>query len=293
MLDAGVRDVQLIVRWAQDTVRDVDIEPDPEKEEDDETVGWVMGAARRLGLRVFLMPTVHVREDAKGSWRGAIAPRDWGRWWAAYRRFILHYADLAEAHGAGLFAVGSELVSTQIQESRWRALIEAVRARYRGQLTYSANWDRFEKVRIWDALDVAGINAYVPLSRVRDPSESELTQGWYAFKEKVLRWARNNEGKRFIFTEVGYPSNPFAAIRPYDYSLRGHPDEGLQLKCYRALYRSWQDVEGLAGIYFWNWFGEGGATDRGYTPRGKPAFEVIRHWYRGSLRPERQQGRQR
>ena len=284
MLDAGVTDVQLIVRWAQNTIHDVNLRPDPAKEEDDETVGWVMDTARRFGLRPFLMPTIHVRRETKGSWRGAIQPADWGAWWSSYRTFIFHYAELAQRHGADLFAIGSELVSTQGQEAQWRSLIEAVRRRFDGKLTYSANWDRFEGVKIWDALDLAGLNAYVPLSRILNPSETDLVQGWHAFKTQVEAWAKRHQHD-FIFTEIGYPSNPYAAIRPYDYRELGHPDEALQLRCYRALYRAWQDVDGMAGLYFWNWFGRGGPMDKGYTPRGKAAYEVIRHWYKGSMSP--------
>jgi hypothetical protein len=282
MLDAGVTDVQLVVRWAQDTINDVKLAPDPLGEEDDATVGWVIDAARRLGLRVFLMPTVHVRLIDDTSWRGTIAPTDWGRWWRAYERFILHYAELAQAHGVDLFAVGSELGSTESQADRWVAIIAAVRRRFSGALTYSANWDHFGEVPFWGALDLAGVNAYVPLSTLPDPSESDLMRGWRPFKAQIEAWSARHR-RPFLLTEIGYQSNPFAAARPFDYSLRGQPDPGLQLRCYRALFRSWHDVEGLSGVFLWNWFGPGGLQDRGYTPRGKPAYEVIRHWYRGSV----------
>ena len=68
-------------------------------------------------------------------------------------------------------------------ETEWRKLIARVRQHYRGPLTYAANFDQYNTVGFWDALDVVGVNAYFPL---RDRLEheggrklkEELTAGW-------------------------------------------------------------------------------------------------------------------
>ena len=36
------------------------------------------------------------------------------------------------------------------------------------------------------------------------------------------------------------------------------------------------NAPGLGGIYIWNWYGYGGPTSAGYTPRGKPAVEEVK-----------------
>lgn len=280
---AGVTDVQLITRWQQVDVTSSTLAPGPET--DDETLRWVIGAAHARGLRVFLMPIVHVRQRGKGEWRGTLEPADLDRWWAAYRHFVNHYADLAAAEGVELYAVGSELVSMERHVDRWRSLIADVRGRFSGRLTYSANWDHFEPVQFWDALDVAGLNGYHPLvdpSRpdVR-PSEDALVEGWHGFVQRVRHWSHIT-GKPFILTEIGYPSTPFAAARPWDHETPGRADAEMQLRCYRAMYRAWHAESRLAGVYIWNWFGVGGADDTGYTPRGKPAMHVVDWWYGGS-----------
>ena len=279
MTHAGVTHVQLVTRWAQADVRATTITPDAES--DDDTLRWAIGAARERGLRVFLMPILHVHHRPPGQWRGTLAPTDPTAWWTAYHRFILHYGRLAAATGVALFAVGSELVSTEQQTDRWRALITAVRAVFPGQLTYSANWDHFEPVSFWDALDIAGLNAYHPLTPRPAPTEAELIAGWRPFMQRVRHWS-NITGKPYLFTEIGYPTTHFAAARPWDHNLRGPPDPELQLRCYRALFETWQQDPRLIGLYLWNWFGFGGPDDLGYTPRGKPALFVIDHWYRGS-----------
>lgn len=285
---AGVTDVQLVTRWQQVDVRASTLAPGPET--DDETLRWVIGAARKRGLRVFLMPIVHVRRRRPQEWRGTLAPAEPERWWAAYRHFVRHYARLGATEGVGLYAVGSELVSMERHVDRWRALIGEVRSVFRGRLTYSANWDHFEPVQFWDALDVAGLNGYHTLVEAARPGapppptdEAALLDGWQSFVQRVRHWSRVT-GKRFILTEIGYPSTPFAAARPWDHETVGRPDPQMQLRCYRAMFRAWHAEPLLAGLYIWNWFGMGGPEDTGYTPRGKPAMHVIDWWYGGSRR---------
>lgn len=277
--DVGATDVQLVVRWVQKDVRATQLAPDPTVTPDDAVLAGVVKAAARLGLRAFVMPVVHLGERRGRDWRGLLAPVDRAAWWTSYRAFVLHYARLAERSGAALLAVGSELVTMEGDEARWRALIADVRRAFpRGQLTYSANWDHFEPVPFWDALDVVGVTAYTPLSRERDPDEPALVAGWRPFARNLRGWAARS-GRRYILTEVGYPSHPLAARRPWDHTRRGPPDPALQLRCYRAMFRAWQDDRRLDGLFVWNWFGVGGEDDAGYTPRGKPAAHVLRHWF--------------
>ena len=47
--------------------------------------------------------------------------------------------------------------------------------------------------------------------------------------------------------------------------------------------RVWSGDERLGGVFFWNWWGEGGPACHDYTPRGKPAEQVLRRWLTGQL----------
>ena len=51
--------------------------------------------ATGLGLRVFLMPIVLLRNPRGNEWRGQIEPPDWEDWWAQYTEFVLYFADIA------------------------------------------------------------------------------------------------------------------------------------------------------------------------------------------------------
>ncbi len=274
----GATDVSLVVRWQQETIRTSDIKAAPGVTVDDQLVADVTRLAHARGLRVFLLPTLHIKKRGRKEWRGKIRPPDWKIWWSSYQRFILHYAKLSQEHGIELLAVGSELVSTEVQGEQWRALIKKVREVYRGELTYSANWDHFEPVQFWDALDVVGLTAYHELSDESSPTEEQLVEGWSGFFQKLSFWARPR-GYKYMFTEIGYPTHDKAAHHPWDYTAKGDPNLDLQWLLFRAMYRVWHGDERLSGIFVWNWFGPGGADDSGYSPRGKPSEQVLRYWY--------------
>ncbi|MBI4820359.1 MAG: hypothetical protein HY791_29100 [Deltaproteobacteria bacterium] len=275
----GASDVGIVVSWAQADVRSSTIAPDPASTDREELLA-TLSLARAKGLRVFLMPIVKIVAMKGPEWRGTLAPTDPEAWWRSYRSFILTHAELAQAAEADLFSIGSELVSMEREDARWRALAADVRGIYRGRLTYSANWDHFEPVPFWDAVDVIGISAYAPASTKRDPTEDELLHGISTFRSQALSFAVEKNMK-LVLTETGFPSHPRGAFRPWDYREKEGPDVGLQLRAYRAFYRAWQGTTRLEGVFLWNWFGLGGSADAGYTLRGKPAAAVIARWYRG------------
>ena len=203
----GATDVSLVVRWSIDHVRAHRIAPEAGVAVDDAILSWVIEAAHTRGLRTLLLPILYLDERAPGVWRGTLAPHDLDAWWTHYDAFILHYAEFAARHDVSLYSVGSELLSMETQDERWRALIARVRARFSGELTYSSNWDHFEVPSFWDALDVVGMTAYQELSHRDDPSTHELVRGWSPFHARLKNWAREHQ-KRFIFTEIGYPKPP-------------------------------------------------------------------------------------
>lgn len=271
----GATDVQLSVRWVQADTTSVSIRPGRGITPDDATVRALLAEAKVLKLRVFLLPIVHLPVQAPGQWRGTLAPRDVEAWWASYREFIMHYARLG-AGQADLLAVGSELVSQEREAARWRALIAEVRGVFPGQLTYSANWDHFEPVAFWDALDVIGVSAYWPLATAPGADEASMARAWGSFRSHLERFAA---GRPYLLTEVGFPSHALAAVRPWDHGHQGPVDVEAQHTAWRATLQAWHDAPGLAGFFAWNWFGLGGLDDAGYSPRGKPAESLLKYWF--------------
>lgn len=274
----GATDLQIVVRLVQEDIFASELVIEPALSPSLDLVAAVMADARTLGLRVLVFPIVHLRRAERRQWRGVLAPKDEVAWWSSYRARLLELARLAEREKAYMLSIGSELLSLESKQESWRALAQEVRAVFGGRLTYSANWDHFEPIQFWDALDVVGVTAYQPLSARGRPDEEALIRGFAPFLGRLRSWA-GQHGHRYLLTEVGYPSHELGAERPWDHGAGGKPDPELQRRCYRALYRVFREDPRLSGLYVWNWFGFGGLDDPSYTPRRKPAADVLRRWY--------------
>src|SRR3954454_7001592 len=142
----------------------------------------------------------------KFSWRGEInfvTQEEWDRFFADYEAWIVQMAALAESEHAGIFCVGLELTYPQKYEERWRKIIAAVRAVYRGKVTYGANWNEYADVKFWDALDYVGVLAYFPLTKATDPGSAEIAAAWEKRCAELEKFSQQT-GKQFLFVEIGY-----------------------------------------------------------------------------------------
>jgi hypothetical protein len=239
---------------------------------------------RELGLQVILMPIILLAHPRGSEWRGVIDPPDWDEWWVQYREFIKLWADVAREGGADAFVIGSELVSTEKYTDRWREVIKAVRLHYHGRLSYSANWDHYKPVEFWDELDFISMTSYYTLADARNPTVEQIAERWTPIRKQILDW-QSRVNKPILFTEVGWCSQEGAATAPWNYyqnqkaTVAGHEE---QRRLYEAFLRVWGDCHKLEGVVWWEWTPDpGGAEDFNYTPRGKPAEQVLREWFRG------------
>ncbi|HVK73016.1 MAG TPA: hypothetical protein VM734_06830 [Kofleriaceae bacterium] len=263
--------------WSQGDDRAAEVGPGPQTIADD-VVAAALAAARARGLRATVFPIITLDRTSPGHWRGTIAPPDVDTWWTSYERFIVHYAKLAAAGDAGALLVGSELGSTEGWRDRWYHLIARVERLFDGDLYYSANWDHFEHVSFWDRLDAIGVTGYFELTTARDASEDALVRAWAGPRAALLAAARRH-GRPLWLTEIGYPSVDGSAAAPWDYTRDAAVDLEEQRRAFAALARAWAG-QPLEGLFVWEWSGAGGAADRGYTPRGKPAACVLEAWFR-------------
>ncbi len=238
--------------------------------ERDESLVALTETAHRLGMRVMLKPQVWIR----GSYPGEFdLPDDAARaaWLQEYRKFALHYADLAARTHADLFCIGTEFSKLTPHDTFWRELITEVRQHYPGPLTYAANWgEEFETLRFWDALDYMGLNNYYPM-----PDDLDLS-AQVARVESVQKRA----GKPLLLTEVGISSYEGGHRKPWT-EREGPLDLEVQAAAYEALLKAFWEKPWFYGAYWWKLGtnGFGGPEDRTHTPWGKPAMEVVSHWY--------------
>jgi hypothetical protein len=218
---------------------------------------------------------------------------------------ITTFAWIAQQNKVDVLSVGSELVTAESHISQWTRTINAVRKIYHGRLTYSSNWDHYTSVPFWDQLDLIGLNSYWSLDEVPPGSHEhqkskvtldEIKANWKFIQQDLLDFQKE-EGKPILFLEIGWCSLANAADEPWDYTKTDlAQDDDLQKRLFEGFFESWYDNPALGGFMVWEWYpGAGGHATadengqtlsqddldkqlKGYTPKNKPAEEVIKQW---------------
>lgn len=280
----GVQWVALVTTWYQEKKDSVDILPDKDRSHTDEEIIHVIQKIHSLGMHVILKPHVDVKD---GAWRGEIDfldDEDKEKWFSSYKKFILHFSEMAEKNHVEIFCVGTELekMTGDFENSaRWKYVIKNVKKVYHGKLTYAANWSEYEKVSFWSFLDFAGIDAYFPVSAVKNAEEEQLVLSFSRTLNRIGKWQKKI-GKPVIFTEIGYRSMDGAAVMPWDWQLKGKADMQEQAMLYKAALESVFKKSWMEGIYFWAFtpLDMTQPDTTGYTFFGKPAEKVLSDYYR-------------
>jgi hypothetical protein len=204
---------------------------------------------------------------------------DWRQWFSQYEAYVLSYARQAAEAGADAFCVGRETDKAAIaRPSDWRRIIARVREGFKGPLTYSANFDSYDRIAFWDALDVIGVSAYFPLGDGL-PGDEGLAAAWDRIFAPLETLARKTN-RRVVFTEIGYPAVPTAASRPWGEGA-GPADVWLQGRLYQAALHAVSKRSFMVGTFFWLWEGVARPAfrDASFSIQDKPAAFVMADWY--------------
>lgn len=252
--------------------------------ESDDRLRRETAQAHEFGMKVMLKPHLWLGEN---QWRGHIQPEGgeagWDTWFASYTRFIVRYAVLAEELHADAFVIGVELASSSMKyRDRWIKVIDAIRAVYKGPLTYAANWNEAEGTLFWDKLDWIGIQFFAPIADTVHPTPEQLAEGVKRHLDAYEALSRK-VNKKVIFTEVGYKSIAPTAISPGTWpehlpdDARRY-DERAQAEAFRAVFNDLAHRDFIAGAYIWKWFTDVDTDEEdqlGFSPRHKSAARVI------------------
>ncbi len=280
----GANTICLVVHGYQENAGSASIFIDNRKTIDNSRLAKLIAHAHARKLRVMVMPVVLLTKRRGNEWRGKIKPDDWDEWWHDYTEFVMHYAKLAGQAKVEILAVGSELISTEIQTERWKQLIAEVRSVYKGRLTYSANWDHYQVPKFWDDLDIIGMTTYFTLAKGTDPKFEELLASWAKAKGEILAWQKT-VNRPILFTEVGWPNQITAAEFPWNYyAATDKPAPQLQADCFESFFKTWINEPNVAGFLVWEWRNHPGQKigpneDTSYCPCGKPALDIIQKFF--------------
>ena len=207
--------------------------------------------ARERGLSVMLIPHI-AYWGTKFLWRGEInfqTNEEWDRFFGDYQTWIVQMARVAEAHGAGTFCIGLEFTYAQKFDARWRQIIAAVRQVYHGKLTYGGNWDNFQEVTFWDALDYIGVLAYFPLTKSPNPGETEIAAAWQRKCAELVAYSKAQGDKKFLFVEIGYNVSARAAAEPWAFKTGGINADAIQQRCISVALDLPRRCPTIAGMY--------------------------------------------
>jgi len=247
----------------------------------------LIDSMRLVNLSILLKPQVWMR----GTWVGAFEMEneaDWKTWEKNYETFILTFAKIAAAKNVEAFCIGTEYRIAAIKrENYWRELICKVRDIYKGPITYAANWDNYQNISFWDALDFIGVDAYFPLQKAATPQFDELLKNWKPLKNELKKLAEKHQ-KQITFTEYGYMSCDFTTWQNWvNEKDRGAVNVNLEAQsiAFEALLTTFWNEPWFGGGFIWKWYHNyeksgGGLNNKDYTPQNKPVEKVIAKWYK-------------
>jgi len=239
--------------------------------------------AKDENLKILLKPHLWVSGD---GWAGDFSLKneiDWLQWEASYTKYILAYAEIAQANNIELFCIGTELRQVAKQRPQfWKALIQKIKISYKGKLTYAANWDNYQNIHFWKDLDYIGIDSYFPLSQEKTPTIDRLKKAWKPIKTQLKNYS-NYHQKPVLFTEFGYTSSNYNAKESWSDNSNHKENQKAQANTYNALFSTLWNEDWFAGGFLWKWHLQD-KTKRAYrtnfTPQGKEASNIIRDWYK-------------
>jgi len=248
---------------------------------------------KKSNFKIMLKPQIWVLD---GKYTGFIkmkSEEDWLSFENSYRKFILNYAKIATDIKADIFCVGVELEQfTRNRPQFWVELIKEIKIVYKGKLTYASNWDEYQRISFWNQLDYIGVDAYFPLSDLKNPSSLDLSNGWKTHKKNLYETHKKFK-KQILFTEYGYRSMNYTGKSPWDSESKRPSETNLnaQVKALVAVYGTFWLEDWFAGGFLWKWFSNhsvaGGKSDNRFTPQNKPAQNIIKFVYGGGLQQKK------
>jgi len=241
-------------------------------------------AAHALGLRVFFVPLMSVREP--GGWSGSIdlkTDQQQQAWFNSYWNTLRPYVQTAANDNVEQMAIGTELQSLQktVAAPKWNQLIARIRTIFKNTLTYDMNWYSLSQSQPqpeWlknPELAMIGVSSYIPLTDVAQRIDPQNMPALWQNKIRVHLDALSTEvGKPVLISEIGYRNTSDALYRTWEAHSNAALDSQEQAGAFdAALANTFADTQ-IGGIFFWGW----DDVDQ-FTIKNRPAAQVLLKWY--------------
>lgn len=228
----------------------------------------------------------------------------WKKWFKSYIESMRFFAGLAQKAGVDSMMIGAELLGTEGLDHYWNQVISEVRKIYSGPITYEFTYaSRKEHKLEWmKNLDYLSYSYYPPAAEqlpdiynvpmedveaVPTPTVEEMVEFLKPRRDRIASIMEYFDGMPIVFTEIGVRSSHGCTMLPYNYLWDTRYDGEEQANFMEAIFRTFNDLPGWMGMFWWKWdetqyrphYHNDPAGDKGFTIQGKPAEEVLKKWY--------------
>lgn len=247
-----------------------------------------LAQARSRSLNTAIYPTPGFNIPVDEWWQSA--PRDfswWLVWFAHYRTFLMHHADLAARSQANALVLGGEWLAPALPgglladgalsgvpadgEARWRSLLAEVRGRYNGQLLWAMPTGAAPPPFL-DAVDA--LYVLWPADTFEQPGADPATLEAQAAAvlDGTLQPLQTAVGKPVILS-IAYPSADGGAA---DATM---PDMQEQVDAYHALLAAANQRDWIAGLVAAGYYPPAALQDPSISVHGKPTSDLLGYWF--------------
>ncbi len=228
-------------------------------------------------IEVILKPHIDL---INGVGRYKLSPSNLEIWCQNYWEKIKPLCFLAQEYNHEYFVLATELDKI-INTSCFSSIIDSTRTVYKGKLIYASSYDHFLDVSIWDKIDVIGINAYYNLNNNKNCNLAVFAESWNYWLNIISDFS-TQMGKKVIITETGFFCNEGVGNNPGDWTCSGDICFNAQAVGYESLLMQAYNFNNIIGIFWWQWElqNSGGLKNYDYTPKNKPAEDILRKYWK-------------
>ncbi len=282
----------------------------------------MISQARALGLNVAVFPAPQFPPTSDSSAQPSAsfwlnAPRDaqwWQDWFTRYRAFANNYADLAAQTGAQFLILGGDWVAPALPggtlpggipsnppadaEAQWKAILQDVRARFKGQIFWAMPHTKASlnaPINILRDADGIYLLWSAPLSTSQTAAKAEYANEAGQLLDNEIAPLVSLLGKPVILA-VSYPSAagaaggcvPNGAGNCIDFSALSRPNADIgqvslslqtQADLYEAVLAAVNARAWISGFVSRGYYMPVALQDKSTSVHSKPAADVLWYWF--------------
>ncbi len=274
-----------------------------------------ISAAVQSGLQVAVYPHLVYENDMQNFWLSADRSDSWwDSMFAQYRRYVISFVDLAAQNNLpavilggtdalalipnGVFPDGSGSHPPDRLLDQWNTLLNDIRARYAGRIIWAIPYpDGANNIPPFiNQVDAVYIEVQAPLVQANYANIDELGNSFSSILQQFILPIQQNFTKPVI-AGVAYPSADGAAAGCVTYQSScvdldslNQPsmmlpyltvDISEQADIYTAVLRAANQAGWLNGLVSIGFFAPVKVLDASLSVYGKPAEEILFHYFRG------------